>query len=822
MEERPPPEPAGLPALRPMAPDRYQDFILAGEGGMGAVYQAFDRDLNRFVAVKVLKPPGPGGLGATAPPTPEGLAAPADTDPWSEPYEALRARFLQEAWITGALEHPGVVPIFELGQNPAGVPYYTMRYVAGERTLADALATAAERPFEERLALLEPFLKVCDTVAYAHAKGVIHRDLKPANVALGHYGEAVVLDWGLARVEGQPDTAASRWRGRLEALRAGGELNTLPGAIGSPGYMAPEAAAGRLEEIDRRSDVYSLGVMLYQILTGRLPHAAATFGEYVAALARDPAPPATTWAPAMPGDLSAICAQALSPGRFDRPSDAGALAERLRTWQAAHARERELAAHLATVRRALEAAGRGPPATRLGHLDEAAAAVAVARHAAPGRPEVRTLAAQVQARRVAALAEEERRGRRRVRWRAAGAVLGVAALAGLALHSAEREKARLDDLLRLRRLEEAALGFGFDLDRPWALGQETERWARAVAALEAEGLTVRLDVRRAAERFAGLARAIAAARVRYAEAWREVRAAIAAAPAYRGAQVAAQAGLVPLGPDPDSGLFEFAHVGSGALPARGADGTLVLAPDAAVVLVLIPGGTYLRGAQATDPGGANYDPRADPPEAPVHPVTISAPFFLAKHECTQAQWETITDGARPSFFGSGGRRPLEQVSWAEASAWLARVGLALPTEAQWEYACRAGRQTPFHVGSDPAALPTVAWYAANSRAPDDRMVIPGRTFDVGGLDPNAFGLHDMHGNVWEWCRDRFAPYAPGPQVDPVCELAPADRDAAPVAVRGGSWYESENSQRASARHGAPGVGYRCSLYGVRPARPLLR
>src|SRR5262249_8873678 len=190
----------------------------------------------------------------------------------------LWARFLEEARITGQLEHPGIVPIYELASSPADrTPFYTMRFIRG-RTLTEAArayheARAAGRagPLELR-ELLTAFVGVCNAVAYAHARGVIHRDLKGRNVVLGDFGEVLVLDWGLAKVVGgdAPDAAA----GPVSVPPSGDRGATQVGQIvGTPSYMSPEQAEGRVDRLDARTDVFGLGAILYEILTGRPPFA---------------------------------------------------------------------------------------------------------------------------------------------------------------------------------------------------------------------------------------------------------------------------------------------------------------------------------------------------------------------------------------------------------------------------------------------------------------------------------------------------------------------------------------------------------------------
>src|SRR5262245_40357774 len=225
-------------------------------GGLGAVFVALDAELNREVALKQI------------------LDRHAD-DPDS------RARFLLEAEVTGRLEHPGVVPVYGLGCDVGGRPYYAMRFVKGQ-SLKEAIDRFHEAeksdgsdPRQWNLALrqlLNRFVAVCNVLAYAHSRGVIHRDLKPANVLLGPYGETLVVDWGLAKVVGRVEEAARAGtvEGSLQPGSGSGSSETLPGtALGTPAYMSPEQAEGRLAQIGPLSDVYSLGATLFYLLTGK-------------------------------------------------------------------------------------------------------------------------------------------------------------------------------------------------------------------------------------------------------------------------------------------------------------------------------------------------------------------------------------------------------------------------------------------------------------------------------------------------------------------------------------------------------------------------
>ena len=202
--------------------------------------------------------------------------------------------------------------------------------------------------------------------------------------------------------------------------------------------------------------------------------------------------------------------------------------------------------------------------------------------------------------------------------------------------------------------------------------------------------------------------------------------------------------------------------------------------------VLIPAGAFLMGA---------VDGESE--ERPVHMVQISQPFYLGTYSVTQAQWQSIT-GENPSRFAGHANRPVEQVSWDDAQRfiqWLQRrepaVTYRLPTEAEWEYACRAGSTTAYSFGDDPQRLKEYAWYSDNSG---------GQTHDVGQLQPNAWGLCDMHGNVWEWVQDWYDAdyYQHSPTVDPQGPASGSDR-----VIRGGSWGGGAGDCRSAAHRYAP-------------------
>ncbi len=283
------------------------------------------------------------------------------------------------------------------------------------------------------------------------------------------------------------------------------------------------------------------------------------------------------------------------------------------------------------------------------------------------------------------------------------------------------------------------------------------------------------------------------------EAWKKAAEAVAASPHYGGLVLKPQVGLRPLGPDPESGLWEFAHVTSGKVPVRGKDSRLAVDGETGVVLVLVPGGTFLMGSEKF-----SY-------EGPVHRVTVP-PFLMAKHELTQGQLERLT-GKNPSQFQGDNQRPADSQSFDEAQAAAAAGGLRLPTEAEWEYAARAGTTTDYWWGDEPNAGGKV-W--ANCGGCGSRW--DGKeTAPVGAFPANPFGLHDTAGNVWEWVQDSWHDNYQGAPVD-----SSAWEESAvggPRVLRGGSWSARPGRLRAAYRFGAD-PGYRLGSAGFRLARTL--
>jgi serine/threonine protein kinase len=253
---------------------RYSLTERVARGGMGVVYAAQDEKLGRRVALKVLDTPGRNA--------------------------ELARRLIREAQVLARLEHPGIVPVHDVGTLEDGRVFYTMKFVEGQRL--DKYVPSVESGSDR----LRMFLRICDAVAFAHARGVLHRDLKPANVMVGPFGEVLVLDWGLAKVLREPETISTESDPQATVLHeptapssgsATTEISAVTGhgaVMGTPGYMSPEQARGDNEHVDERSDIFSLGAMLRFLLKEDSPAAPPKPGRK------------------MDKSLEAICAKALA------------------------------------------------------------------------------------------------------------------------------------------------------------------------------------------------------------------------------------------------------------------------------------------------------------------------------------------------------------------------------------------------------------------------------------------------------------------------------------------------------------------------------
>jgi WD40 repeat protein/serine/threonine protein kinase len=315
---------------------RYTVLGRVAQGGMGVIFKVWDGSLHRPLAMKVIR--GQDHVGAAGP-------APVNR-------QAL-GRFLREAEVTGQLDHPGIVPVHEIGTDEHGRVYFTMRLVEGESldSVLDKMSHGDATWTKTRV--VDVLVKICDTLAFAHSRGVVHRDLKPANIMVGRFGETYVMDWGLAKVlpgraRPSPERPAHEEESLLPTIPEGEEygltpddgapadLTTAGTVLGTPAYMPPEQAEGRPDELDERSDVYSIGAMLYRILTGQVPYVEGTrarrSADVLAAVIAGPPTSVAQLAPRARGELVAICQKAMARAPGDRYADMQEMAADLRAY----------------------------------------------------------------------------------------------------------------------------------------------------------------------------------------------------------------------------------------------------------------------------------------------------------------------------------------------------------------------------------------------------------------------------------------------------------------------------------------------------------
>ena len=282
------------------AKERFHVIHMHAKGGLGEVWLAEDADLRRQVALKEIR------------------GEHADND-------ESRSRFVQEAEITGRLEHPGIVPVYALGQHGDGRPYYVMRFIRGH-----SLQSAIDRYHESRLGksiddaptlrqLLARLVDVCEAVAYAHSRGVLHRDLKPENIMLGLYGETLVVDWGLAKADGTPSVAEKRVVTDESVVKiTSGTPTRLGSALGTPGYMSPEQAFGATDQLTPATDIYSLGATMFTLLTGRAPIQGKDVSQILEDTREGNIPLPRSLVSNIPLPLQSICLRALEARSTDR------------------------------------------------------------------------------------------------------------------------------------------------------------------------------------------------------------------------------------------------------------------------------------------------------------------------------------------------------------------------------------------------------------------------------------------------------------------------------------------------------------------------
>ena len=771
---------------------RYEDLGLLGRGGMGEVHRVRDRILGRTLAMKLLSLRGPGAAGQ-------------------------RAGFLAEARLAASLGHPGIVPVHDCGSTPEGALWFTMDEVRGE-TLRSALRAAHREPEgpspTARMRLAGVFLRVCEAVAHAHRSGVVHRDLKPDNVMLGDLGEVLVVDWGVARVLAAPGALAGY-------------------VIGTPAYMPPEQARGLADRVDRRSDVYALGAVLYEILCGAPPFEGTARAVLVRVVAGPPEPVARRAAAMLPEELVLVCERAMAREPDDRFPDAGVLAAEVRSFlDGARRRERALAlvrdaeaiAPRVAERRADARARRAEAEALLGQLqtydpaDRKTRGWALEDEARALEVAAAVEEATLQTRLQAALSEvpelPEAHGAladlHAAELRAAEAARDPAAAARaaslLALHDRGRHAALLrgDGAISLLTSPPGA--------EVWAF-RYVERARRLVE--EPAGLLGRTPLRDATlPRGSYLLRVRGAGRV-------EMRVPVHLA---RGARFHAERPgeaepfPLPLLRDGELGPDEvyvpagwFAAGGDPAagesLPAQAiwVDGFIL---DRAPVTVA----DYLAFLDDLVAQGRALEAEA---ACPCIPSSLAgAARVLVFTRDAAGRYQPPAPGDEDTLL-----RPAVSMTWRAAAAYAAwraaRTGRPwrLPSEVEREKAARGVDGRFFPWGDHPE--PT--WASMAGSGPGTPALATVTSFPT---DESPYGARGLAGNVRDWCCEVWAQAGP-PLEDGALRVTPAGlEDPGLRAIRGGAYYGPAQLCRAAVRFAAP-PDEAIAGVGLRLARPLL-
>ena len=766
-----------------------------GRGGQGIVYEAEDSRLRRKVALKILRHGGPKS-------------------------EALVNRFKKEAEVAARLEHPGICIVHDAGII-SGTPYISMQLVAGE-TLAKMISTARIRgesggssyvslastvtgdatevhtsedstgsdshpPDREGvMQVVHVIEKAARALHAAHEARITHRDIKPGNIMVRPDGQPVILDFGMAHVE----------EANADQMTQTGDF------FGTPPYMSPEQLTSNRIRLDRRTDIYSLGVTLFECLTLARPFEGTTRTKLYEEILTRPTPDASSLNGAISSDLEIVIKTAMEKARDDRFQTALDFADdlgRVRKGEPIKARP------IGPLGRMLSWSRRNRALATVGTI------AIVLLIASP------TTLWLVEKKRGLEIAKEKAHSEREARKASIFSLLvGARALVTEVsdLHPAKPET--------LPRLETWVRRADSMLAIDATLTSASDEFLRAELPGASPG---RLAASRSAlvEAHTEILKRITLARslpelVRTHEAlWRSACDDARKPP--DAVDLSPQTGLVPFRRDPTSGLWEFWHVGSGEIPDID-PGVKTCKPASSwpILLVLVPGGGFRMGL---------------PPEkAPVTDekpaLKTVPPFFVSKYEVTQAQFARVM-GSNPSWFSPSnqtehtvtGLHPVETVTWHEARTCAHRLGLRLPSEVEWEYCARAKTENRYVHGD--TAMKLEGFANVMDQAYDRTFETSfGIKFDdghaihapVGTFKPNDFGLHDMVGNVTEWCATR---YFQSLDDVPVGALPYDELPSVRVLARGSHWrlshvycYIALRIARAPAASG-PGFGFRLAL-----------
>ena len=772
---------------------RYRIERILGSGGMGIVYLAEDLRLGRRVALKIPKFDVDGKL-------------------------HLVERFRREARTMGLVQHRHLCPIFDVAEQD-GQHYLTMAFIDGE-TLGQALKRGATFTTRQIADLVR---KLAMALEAAHRAGVVHRDLKPANVMIDLSGEPIVMDFGLAWMVHETDARV-----------------TQSGAIiGTPAYMSPEQAVGEPDQIGAATDIYSLGAMLYELLAGRPVHTGSVTNVLYKVRNETPTRPSVIRSDVDP-QLEAVCWKAIARRPEDRFATAGEFAEALAGCRDSGPLAPAIDLSITSDSTAGERARVRGPHTTPRPLTPALSPTATS------PPKATPLVGE----------REQNSEQPRRRWRTAlagfAALVLLAAVLVITTRNGTVEVTSPDGKLP-EDIQVVVTRGGEEIE----LLQADNQWSAKLVNGEYQ-----VQLRGGEDRFEITTSQLTINRLGRAVVKLEIRPPVAVPQPSPVVVVPATPPQPPTEPTKPPLPVEIDDKQAKAhqqVWSKKLGVPVEYTNSIGMKFVLIPPGEFMMGSTPPEIAAQLKEIEADSQwqerfqsEAPQHKVVLTRPIYLGVHEVTQKEYETIM-GTNPAYFSRSGagqaavakldtqNHPVEKVTWNQAVDFCAKLnatenvkpysirlgevvipligdGYGLPTEALWEYACRAGSPTKFWIGDVDTDLSRVAWYDRNAG---------GRTHAVGEFPANPFGLHDLHGNVWEWVADVWEPkyyeqFSVTPAINPIA--SPSDIPDYPNipetprrVVRGGSWGDPAWLCRSACRHAFDpaqrylALGFRVSL-----------
>jgi serine/threonine protein kinase len=617
---------------------RYRIEKILGEGAMGTVYLARDSQLERRVALKIPKVD--------------------DND------VELTERFYREARAAATLHHRNICPVHDIGEFE-GVRYISMAYIDGHPL--SAYVDSAKQQSERSIAIIARKLAIA--LEAAHHEGVIHRDLKPANIMVDKQNEPVIMDFGLARQLNKNESSRLTQNGSI---------------LGSPAYMSPEQVSGDINRVGPSSDIYSLGVIVYELCTGRVPFDGPITAVLGQILTQEPEKP-STFRPDLDPRLEAICVTMMAKQPEDRYHSMVEVAQVLTGFIKSKCRTHEDAAGAVPIE------GNTSNSSRLDGSD------AKTNDRLTPKRSTATPSSTVAIPEVPAEVGSSKAIARIAKRRLPGWTWAVAGVAGaLLLWSAT---------LLFRGDEKTGLADKFQTA---SVPGDRARDTRANALLPPLGHNEKSLVKDGAQRPESIEAEVSTDEPREGPPHNK--------------------------PKPQTTALPESIVNSFGM-----------------TFPLIPAGEFQMGSPETDPD-------ASPHEQPQHRVRITKPFYMAAYEVTQDDYRRVipeSHNRKTRAPQLGGRYPVEEITWEEATAFCRRLSeiseekaagrsYRLPTEAEWEFACRAGTTTRYFTGNK--MTPAQANYGDSVR----------HSSPVGSYKSNAFGLFDMVGNVEEWCSDFYS------------------------------------------------------------------